>query len=228
MLGKRLAAAVIAGFIGSASAETISWTDWTSAGTTAASGSLSIGSTTVNVGFSGALNPAAQTAGGTNYWLINSVIYTGGGVDNGPPDSDIIRLIGGTATGTQTLTFSQPLVDPVMAILSLGQPAVTVTYDFNAPFDVLNSGQGHWGGNPAGSLFEDPSDVLRGIEGHGIIRFSGTFSSISWTIPTAENWHGFQIGAAAVQDGTPAPEPASIALLGIALAGLALARRRRG
>jgi hypothetical protein len=69
--------------------------------------------------------------------------------------------------------------------------------------------------------------LLHGIEGHGIIRFSGTFSSLSWTIPTAEFWHGFQIGVQGIGDGPPPPipEPNTIALLGLVLAGIWLARR---
>jgi hypothetical protein len=106
--------------------------------------------------------------------------------------------------------------------MSLGQPGFAVTYVFgDEPFDVLNSGAGFWGGNPGGSLFEDPGNVLRGIEGHGIIQFNGTFSSISWTIPTAEGWHGFQVGIP-----TQAPEPGTLALLGSALAAFALRRSR--
>jgi hypothetical protein len=116
-----------------------------------------------------------------------------------------------------------------MAILSLGQPGLPRTYAFNAGFDVLNSGTGFFGGSPAGSLAEQAGNVLSGLEGHGIIRFSGTFSSLSWTIPTAEFWHGFQIGVQGIGDGpppTPIPEPDSIALLGLVLAGLWLVRRR--
>jgi hypothetical protein len=176
----------------------------------------------VSVSFSGNLNPAAQTAGGTNYWAFNSGIYTAfPTADNPPPDSDIIRLTGGTNTGVQTITFSAPVTNPVMAILSLGQPGLPRTYVFgDEDFTILNSGQGHWGGNPAGSLFEDAGNVLRGIEGHGLIQFNGTFTSINWTIPLAENWHGFQVGVAQV------PEPGTLLLLGGGLAAAMLRGRR--
>jgi hypothetical protein len=208
----------------------IEWTDWTAATTTSAAGTLALDSGDVAVTFTGALNPAAQTAGGSSFWATNPAIYTApDAVDNAPPATDIIRITGGTAAGTQVLSFSEPVVDPVMAILSLGQPGLVVTYDFiDAPFDVLNSGTGFFGGSPAGSLFEDPGDVLRGIEGHGIIQFSGTFSSISWTVPTDEFWHGFQVGVPSGDVGPPppgVPEPGGIPLIVAALAGVWIARR---
>jgi hypothetical protein len=204
-----------------AAAAPIIWTDWTSANTTTAAGTLG----GINVGFAGNISPAAQTAGGTNYWAVNPAIYTSvPQVDNPPPDSDIIRLTGGTATGVQTITFSQPVTNPVMAILSLGQPGFPVTYVFgDENFSVLNSGAGFFGGNPAGSLFEDAGNILRGIEGHGIIQFQGTFTSITWTIPTAENWHGFQIGAPVAAQ---VPEPATMLLMGGAFAAGAFRARR--
>ncbi len=199
----------------------IAWTDWTTADTDSASGSVN----GVAVAFSGALNPVAQTLGGTNFWAVNPATYTSvPEVDNGPPDSDIIRLTGGAAAGVQTLTFSQPLTNPVMAILSLGQPGFGVTYDFDAPFDVLNFGPGFFGNGP---LAELPGDVLEGREGHGIIQFIGTFSSISWTIPTAEFWHGFQVGVADGVDPEPIPEPGATLLLAAGCALLFGARRRR-
>ena len=189
------------------------WTDWTTAGATSATGTLG----GVNVNFSGTLNPTAQLGalGDINYWTSspsNPATYTSAEVGNGPVTSDIIRLNGGVAT----LTFLTPVDNPVLAILSLGRSGVPVDYDFDKPFTILNVGQGYWGN---GTLTSETGDVLRGREGHGIIQFLGPVSSISWTIPIAENWHGFTVG-------TAVPEPASLMLLGAGLAGIGIWRRR--
>lgn len=142
---------------------------------------------------------------------------------NAPPDPDIIRLTGGISV-TQTITFSQAVENPVMAILSLGQAGLLVTYNFNAPFDVLSFGPGFFGG--PGTLTELPGNVLQGQEGHGTIRFQGTFTSISWTVPTGEFWHGFQIGLKA-QGVEAVPEPSTWALFGLGLVGIWGYQRRR-
>lgn len=197
----------------------ISWTDWTSANSSTATGIVQ----GVTVTFTGAQSPSSQTSGGINYWATNSSIYRAPGiVDNGPEaSSDIIRI---TDSTTYTLEFSQAVIDPVMAILSLGRTNLHVRYDFEDDFDILNSGTGYWGGASTGSLFEETGNVLRGEEGHGIIQFHGTFTSISWTANPAEFWHGFQIGIADVSHVT---EPISGLLLGLGLIGFCYRNARK-
>ena len=63
------------------------------------------------------------------------------------------------------------------------------------------------------------NNVLQGVEGHGTIQFLGTISTISWTVPTAEYWHGFTVGLV--------PVPPTALLLGSGLLGLALLRGRK-
>ena len=199
----------------------ILWTDWTTADASTASGTAGA----VAVSFTGSINPAAQTAGGTNFWAVNSSIFTSvPEVDNPPPDSDIVRLTGGTGTGLQTISFSSPVTNPVMAIMSLGRPTQTRTYVFgDEAFEVLNSGTGFFGGSAAGSLSEIAGNTLQGIEGHGVIQFIGTFTSIDWTIPTDEFWHGFQVGIPP----QVVPEPLTFSLLVGGLAAAALRSRLR-
>ena len=201
---------------------TIYWTDWTSAtvGTPgSASGSITFpGPFNIGVTYSGEVASTTQTSGGTNYWNSAPSVYTDPGtVDNGPTNSDIITL--DRSSSLNTITFSSPVVDPVMAFLSLGRdPAVwgpnyIVRYEFDAPFTVLNYGPNNiWAG--VGTLTDIGSNTLEGIEGNGIIQFSGTFSSISWSNSPNEYWHGFTVGA-------PVPEPGTMLLLGSELIGLA-------
>jgi hypothetical protein len=203
-------------------AVSIPWADWTSTNDTTTVDGFVAG---VGVHFTGVLSPdlitPAQTAGGTDFWSVNrDTTYASSPiVDFGPPDSDIIRLTGGTLI-TQTLTFDEALINPVMAILSLGREAVLTTYDFDQDFTILTNGAGFFGGGGPLALQESAGFVLEGREGHGLIQFNGTFSSITWTVPTGENWHGFTIG------GTPVPEPASLMLLGAGLAAIGIWRRK--
>jgi hypothetical protein len=167
----------------------------------------------------------AQTDGtGTNYW--NPITpYISTEVDNAPPDTDIIALVGGN-NSTYKVTLSEAIKDPIMAIVSLGNNSNTITYDFDSPFTIVSQGAGFWGGGPT-SLVQLPGDILQGTEGHGTIQFIGTFDTFSWVAPNFEASHGFTFGIRTTEAIEPSvPEPGMLGMLGLALAGLGIARRR--
>lgn len=199
-----------------AGATTVSWTDWTGLNPTAgtAVGSIAAPSGTVGVSYAGGYAPGpTQTACGTTWWAGGNY----NGTFNKPFDCDIIAL---NAGGQKTITFDTEVTDPYMALMSWNGNTVV----FSAPIEVVANGTGFWGSgtpvvNAAGDGFFGQGEV------HGIIRFRGTFRSISFT-DSSENWHGFTIG---IEDraSVPVPAPATLALLLPAFAAAFLVTRRR-
>jgi hypothetical protein len=206
--------------VSSAFAVPVSWTDWTSADSSTASGTLSVDGSPVAIEYSGSLS-FSQLGTGINYWTEgNPAPYTGNSiVDNAPTASEMLALNGTTAN---TITFSEALLNPLMAIVSLGRTNLPVTYDFDTSFSVLSEGRGYWGD---GWYTLGADDTLTGYELHGVIQFEGLVSSISWTNNPNEYWHGFTFGVAA--ETAPVPEPSTWLLLGTGLAGLAYYRRKK-
>lgn len=187
-------------------APSISWVDWTAATTGSpggsASGFMTIGSTTVNVSYSGDVFNTTQTNGsGTDYYIPIST-YTSTIVPN-PPLSGMLAVVGGDAT-VDTITFSQPVTNPFMAIVSQGSPGINVDFTFSHPFNILGTGPGWWG---SGAPLTQTSNILHGTESDGIIQFIGTLSAISWTVSGGDTYYnGFTFGVA----NSPAPQITSV------------------
>jgi hypothetical protein len=193
-----LVVALTAAWPAVASAAPVFWTDWTSAGTGTVSGTLTVGSDSVGVTHTGGY-AFAQTAGGTNYWSPPAP-YLSTAVDNAPPASDIIGLGAG---GTVTVTFSAPVTDPLIALVSWNGNTV----DFGEPIEFLSYGLGYWGsGTP---ILNGEGDGFFGSgEVHGVIRLAGPHTSFSFT-HTSEVWHGYTVGVAGLYEGlgTACPLP---------------------
>jgi len=107
-----------------------------------------------------------------------------------PTNGGFVGLVGGNLA-THEIRFSEPVTDPYLAVLSLGQPNYATFYAFDTPFEILSYGAGNWGG---GSLGTSDAYTLVGYEGNGVLRFKGTVTSIRFTVPRAETYHGFTVG----------------------------------
>lgn len=225
-LVRSLACAAVMTCAGSASAVTVTWTDWTSFATSGLTASGTMGAVTVNVASATAMNGVTQTGCGTNYWTEPNAAdkpYTGGTVSNAPTPCEQIGL--NSAQSSITVTFSSAVSTLYMALLSVGQNGVPVTYDFDQAFVIDSEGQGAWGNDATDGVL-GAGDSLTMREFHGLLRFNSPVSSLTFSTNAPEDWHAFTFGSA---QAAAVPEPASAALAGLALlaAGAATRRRRR-
>lgn len=213
----------ILGFASSAYALMINWTDWQSSTATngfTATGTITSGAEVITVTYN---NPNGinffQTGTGTDYWRqgffgalgrdpdTSPYTSTGpNGVDNIPTASEMISL---RNAGTQTLTFSQAIANPVFSYVSLNING----YGFDQDFDILSFGGpggdidgsgandiGDWGvGTSSKNIVTDmlgntEYQLIGTGEPHGSLRFTGTFDTVSWRSLSSENWNGFTVG----------------------------------
>jgi hypothetical protein len=224
MKGLLLAAALASlGFATAANATT--WTVWSDSYTagfpTGGSATSVLGGVTVS--YSGEINSGIgnPACGGICFgypsWTPAST-YVGGIVTSAPPSADgMIQLTGGGGSGTDTITFSSPVKNPVIAIWSLGAGGIQAEFDFSAtPTYEAGGPSAEYGGSPITVL----GNVVSGYEGNGTVAFLGTYTSISFTTPEYESWYGFTVGSAV-------PEPSTWAMMMLGFAGLGYAGFRR-
>jgi hypothetical protein len=220
--------------IPTAHADTFVWATWTadtpSTGTTGSATGTMPGFT---ITYSGQVS---QLNGGPS-WTPAST-WIGGVVGNGPPvDATSIHMEGGNP-GTETITFSGPVANPVLAIWSLGEPGVQTSFDFNSsePFTIAGGGpNAEYGGS--GLVINSAGTGVTGNEGNGLIELLGVYTSFTFTTPNFENYYDFTIGEDQTVTSTlppgggtttptgAVPEPATLSLFGMGLAALPFARR---
>lgn len=187
----------------------VSWTDWVSSPDQfSASGNLLVGTTSVNVDYSGTgAHGFVQTGTGTNFWT--GPAYTQGTIDNAPPASELVALSQG---GTVTINFSQTVQDPLIGLVSWNNNPV----EFGVPIQFDSFGPGFWGNgtptvSPAGTGFFGNGEL------HGVLRVPGSYDSITFS-HSGEFWHGFTVGASGLA--SPVPIPATVLLFGLGIIGL--------
>lgn len=257
-LSKISRALSIAGLISfsSAYAAPIYWTDWTSSSGTGgftAFGTIVTPTSTVDVTYNNPNGVAFfQPSGGTDYWRGNgsgndpaTSPYTSSAVDNIPDGTDIIAL---QFAGTQSLTFSEAIANPVFSFVSLNGNG----YAFDQDFEILSYSDGDGNDNPVdpadgnnrgfwgtGSVTKTVVDMGGGVfeyrligsgEPHGTIRFTGAFSTVSWRSLANEYWNGFTVGVQGTDievNGPPVPEVSPILATGLSVAAMTLWRRVR-
>ena len=219
---KKLLVGAVLAMLGSmpAANAAVVWTNWTAPGTTSnttggATGLMG-GVTVTYTGEMQCVNCDASQWSPAATWM-------GGPIANGPTGNSGIKLIGGFGA-TDTITFSSAVLNPVLAIVSLGQGGIPASFDFsnNNPavsFTVYGGGQSNnWQGQP---LTTNGQSVF-GVEGNGLVMFHGSFSSISWTNPSAENYYVFQVGTVGA-----VPEPSTWAMMILGFAGVGFMAYRR-
>jgi hypothetical protein len=182
----------------------------------------------VNVAYSGEVLPTSYTGLGPApvglypTWTPTTT-FQGGSVGTAPTNIGSVAIEGGAGTGVNTVTFSPAVVDPVMAIWSLGSANANTLGEFvftpSEPFTIEAGGPS---AETGGSAITSAGTTVFGLEGNGVVQFHGTYSTLSWTNPVLENDYAFTIGAEGA-----VPEPASISLLAVAGGAMLMRNRRR-
>ena len=156
--------------------------------------------------------PSAFGASGSGYWSTlggtGGIHFTSESVPTLPPNSDRIAVSGNQAAGgraQQRLSFYSDanrttpvnVSNIVMLFRSLGQTGLTSAWDFDNDFAILSSGLG---GSGSGRILPSRTPLsggarLSGAEANGSLQFTGTFSSISWTVTAPEFFAVWNVGA---------------------------------
>lgn len=214
-IASKLAAAALVAAAPQAASAAITWTDWAQAGANTVVGTVG----GVGVTFTGAYGFANVNPGQFDYW--NTPGFATWDNMNAPPTgSDLIAL---NQAGTKTITFAAPVQDVYLAIMSW-QGQANTSFDKSFTLDGWVRGCGYWG---CGLLTNVTANSFTSNgEAHGILKFAGPITSLTFQESNDEFWHGIQVGIGGVG---VVPEPSTWALLiiGFGATGASLRRRTR-
>jgi hypothetical protein len=167
------------------------WKSWDGNNPGTVVGTIVIDKREITVTYTGEVDFVQLQGNGINYYLPKST-FRCATVPNAPRGGNIIA-ISGTAD-PHTFTFSAPVKNPVMAIVSLGEPGLPVDYNFTARPKILIQGPEKYFGGGNDRLKIINKKTLEGSEGDGLVQFKGKFTSLSWTVGSGEYWNGFTLG----------------------------------
>jgi len=172
-------------------------------------------------GFNIASNSFWSTSDGVG---IDGAAFRSANVPDLPTNGDRIAVSGSTTGGVQLQTlefFSDAarttpvnMANLVMDVWSLGAPYDEGIWNFTQNFDILSDNK-----SPVSSysgLTKDaggPPYALTGFEGTGTIQFTGSYSSVAWTVVNPEFYAVWNIGvttATAPSDSGITPSTSSI------------------
>jgi hypothetical protein len=172
-------------------APTVYWATWsqvTPGASGTAAGTLSPPQGDVQISYAGEVDSESAATGGTTLSGWGPVTFTPAStfesatVGNGPPATGMIALAG-TGTGTETITFSKPVKDLLVAVLS----GATLEFDFDAPTTLLSSGKYVLGGLSMTGSVSASGQTMTVAGGAGVVELPGTFSSLTFTMPAPES-----------------------------------------
>jgi PEP-CTERM motif len=228
-----------------AHAATVNWVTWNSPETVGeapgpcgeplwCSGVPPVGEATgkssdVTVTYSGEVDSTSPTYALNTFTPTSA--FEGGTVSDAPTNNTFVLLSGGPKTVVNTIYFSAPVHDPVLAIAQLGQfdgrnlasggGRITQQFDFiGDPSFAIEADGDNLLGN-AGPLTKVGEDVVA-EGGEGVIQFFGDYSSISWEVPVFKFYTFITVGDEGLaKDSTASvPEPSTWTMLLLGFAGL--------
>jgi hypothetical protein len=189
-----IAASVALFAVAPAHGATISWTRWKAdtvgaAGT--AKGEIVLPSGKVHVRYRGEVESESVMGHGAPNWQPSST-WSGGTVGNPPPRGNQISFYGGPDSGTNSITFSQPVTNPIIAIYSLGAGTLKASLAFkqiSLSFESGGPSQQH-----GGSAITVKKRMILGEEGNGTVQVNGTVTRITFTAPVHEVYCSVTVG----------------------------------
>ncbi|MEM6801725.1 MAG: DUF4347 domain-containing protein, partial [Bacteroidota bacterium] len=149
-------------------------------------------------------NTARGSIGSIGFtYTSSSTILTSGGIyshgrfpaEYGVPNTTSIK---NTTITENSISFDSPITNPTLVFASIGQPSVYVPIEFGQPIGSILYSQ---------NIVVNGSNKITGNEGYVIMKFNGTYDSLTFKYTTAENYANFSFGAQNCQDtdndGTP-------------------------